>query len=198
MKDSAIRANAAHSSIKAQPVILRAPMIVKTLDQMLRQVAWGELDVLVLDLPPGTGDVQLSLAQRVALSGALVISTPQEVALQDVRRAIAMFERVGVPVLGLVENMAEFVCSHCGHSAHIFGPKGGVMQDARELGVSVLAQLPLTELLRVCCDAGTPINVAHPEAPDSLAFLELAQRVAEILESGGGPDVQGTPEIRTF
>eukprot|EP00183_Erythrolobus_madagascarensis_P000154 CAMPEP_0185848778 /NCGR_PEP_ID=MMETSP1354-20130828/3525_1 /TAXON_ID=708628 /ORGANISM="Erythrolobus madagascarensis, Strain CCMP3276" /LENGTH=223 /DNA_ID=CAMNT_0028549217 /DNA_START=176 /DNA_END=847 /DNA_ORIENTATION=+ len=184
-------------SSKTQPVILRAPMIVKTLDQMLRQVAWGELDVLVLDLPPGTGDVQLSLAQRVALTGAVIVSTPQEVALQDVRRAITMFNRVGVPVLGLVENMSEFVCAKCGHASQIFGPRGGTQHDAHQLNTPLLAQLPLTERLRESCDNGTPITISHPHQPDSLAFLELAQRIIDILHTNNNTNHPDSPTIET-
>ncbi len=141
---------------------------------MLGQVAWGELDVLIVDLPPGTGDVQLTLCQRSELAGALVVSTPQDVALLDARKAIDMFQTLNTPILGLIENMSTFTCPNCGHESHIFG-QGGVGAEAEKLGVPLLAQLPIDLDTRLAGDGGTPI--AAGDSPMAQAYAELAQQL---------------------
>lgn len=155
-----------------EAIIWRGPMLMGALQQMLGQVNWGELDVLIIDLPPGTGDVQLTLCQRTALTGALVVSTPQDVALIDARRAISMFDKLKTPVLGLIENMSTYVCPNCGHEAHIFG-HGGVADEASKLGLPLLGQLPLSLDVRLAGDGGTPI--AATDAPEAEAYGKLAR-----------------------
>ena len=159
---------------EGEAVIWRGPMLMGALQQLLGQVAWGDLDVLIVDLPPGTGDVQLSLAQKVPLTGALIVSTPQDVALIAARRAINMFEKLKVPVLGLIENMSSYVCPRCGHEAHIFG-HGGVADEAARIGVPFLGELPLSLDVRLAGDAGTP--VAAGEGPVAEAYARLARRL---------------------
>lgn len=153
-------------------VIWRGPMLMGALQQMLEQVAWGELDVLIVDLPPGTGDVQLTLGQKAALSGAIVVSTPQDVALLDARKAIDMFNTLNTPILGLIENMSTFVCPNCGHEAHIFG-HGGVADEAKKLNVPLLAQLPIDLETRLAGDGGTPVSAGGGAMAD--AYAQLAQ-----------------------
>ncbi|WP_375173608.1 Mrp/NBP35 family ATP-binding protein [Pseudooceanicola sp.] len=153
-------------------VVWRGPMLMGALQQMLGQVAWGELDVLIVDLPPGTGDVQLTLCQRSDVSGALVVSTPQDVALLDARKAIDMFKTLKTPVLGLIENMSTYICPNCGHEAHIFG-HGGVAAEAEKMGVPLLGQLPIDLDTRLAGDAGTPI--AAGDGPMAEAYAQLAQ-----------------------
>ena len=157
-----------------EAVIWRGPMLQGALQQLLGQVQWGELDVLIIDLPPGTGDVQLSLAQKTPLTGALVVSTPQDVALIDARRAINMFDKLKVPVLGLIENMSSYVCPNCGHEAHLFG-HGGVAAEAERIGVPFLGELPLSLDVRLAGDAGTP--VAAGDGPVAEAYARLADRL---------------------
>ena len=157
-----------------EAVIWRGPMIMGALQQLLGQVAWGELDVLIIDLPPGTGDIQLTLCQRTQLTGALVVSTPQDVALLDARKALDMFQKLKTPVLGLIENMSTYVCPNCGHEAHIFG-HGGVAAEAAKLGLPFLGELPLSLDVRVAGDAGTPI--AAGEGPIAEAYARLAHRL---------------------
>ena len=157
-----------------QAVVWRGPMLMGALQQMLGQVRWGQLDILVIDLPPGTGDVQLTLCQRTAITGALVVSTPQDVALLDARKAIDMFGRLSAPVLGLIENMSTFVCPNCGSEHHIFG-HGGVRAEAERLGVPFLGELPLALEVRMAGDNGTP--VAAGEGPVSDAYQALAARL---------------------
>jgi ATP-binding protein involved in chromosome partitioning len=157
---------------EGEAVIWRGPMLMGALQQLLGQVEWGDLDVLIVDLPPGTGDVQLSLAQKVP--GALIVSTPQDVALIDARRAINMFEKLKVPVLGLIENMSSYVCPNCGHEAHIFG-HGGVAAEAATIGVPFLGELPLSLDVRIAGDAGTP--AATGEGPVAEAYGRLARRL---------------------
>ena len=168
------------------PMIWRGPMVMSALQQMLHDVAWASpsepMDVLVLDMPPGTGDAQLTVAQRVPLAGAVIVSTPQDIALLDARRGVAMFEKVNVPVLGVVENMSVYVCPNCGHAAHPFG-HGGARDEAAALGVPCLAEIPLTLGIREQGDAGAPIVVAKPESPEAEAFLGLADRVMEAIDA---------------
>ena len=154
-----------------EAVIWRGPMIMGALQQLLGQVAWGKLDVLIIDLPPGTGDIQLSLAQRTQLTGALVVSTPQDVALLDARKALDMFGKLKVPVLGLIENMSTFCCPNCGHETQIFG-HGGVKAEAAKLGLPFLGELPLALSVREAGDSGVPI--AATEAPEAAAYARLA------------------------
>jgi ATP-binding protein involved in chromosome partitioning len=160
------------------PVIWRGPMVVGALNQMLRDVAWGEdgdLDVLVIDMPPGTGDVQLTMAQQVPLSGAVIVSTPQDLALIDARKGLAMFRKVGVPVLGIVENMSTFICPKCGERSDIFG-HGGAEAEAERLGVPFLGAIPLDMEIRSRSDAGQPITATVPDSPHAKAFREVAAR----------------------
>lgn len=163
-----------------EAVIWRGPMLMGALQQMMNQVRWGELDVLVVDLPPGTGDVALSLCQKAEVTGAVVVSTPQDVALLDAKKAVAMFRKLETPVLGLVENMSVFVCPHCGQPSHIFG-HDGAKAEAQRLGLPFLGEIPLHLDIRVSGDAGAPIVATAPEAPQSRAFRDLA---AKLIESG--------------
>ncbi|MDF1802722.1 Mrp/NBP35 family ATP-binding protein [Thalassovita sp.] len=157
-------------------VIWRGPMLMGALQQMLGQVEWGELDVMIIDLPPGTGDIQLSLCQKTLLTGAIIVSTPQDVALIDARKAIDMFNTLKTPVLGLIENMSMFTCPNCGHEAHIFG-HGGVASEAEKLGVPLLAELPIDLDTRLAGDAGTPIALG--DSPMAQAYAALAQRLIQ-------------------
>ncbi len=159
---------------EGEAVVWRGPMLMGALQQMLNQVKWGELDVLLVDLPPGTGDVQLSLCQKAQVSGAIIVSTPQDVALIDARRAIDMFDKLKTPVLGLVENMSTYICPNCGHEAHLFG-HGGVAAEAAQLGLPFLGEIPLNLEVRLAGDAGTP--VAAGDGPVAEAFTRLAQRL---------------------
>ncbi|WP_424971137.1 Mrp/NBP35 family ATP-binding protein [Dinoroseobacter sp. S76] len=155
----------------AKAVVWRGPMLMGALQQMLGQVAWGDLDVLIVDLPPGTGDVQMTLCQRSAVTGAIVVSTPQDVALLDARKALDMFATLKTPVLGLIENMSTFCCPECGHEAHIFG-RGGVRDEAQKLGLPFLGELPISLDVRIAGDAGTPI--AAGDGPEAAAYAQLA------------------------
>lgn len=157
-----------------EAVIWRGPMLMGALQQLLSQVAWGELDVLIIDLPPGTGDVQLSLCQRTLVTGAIVVSTPQDVALLDARKALDMFAKLKTPVLGLIENMSTYICPNCGHEAHLFG-HGGVSAEAKRLDLPFLGELPLSIDVRLAGDAGTPI--AAGDGPESEAYARLAHRL---------------------
>ena len=167
------------------PMIWRGPMVQSALTQMMNDVAWGSveapLDVLVVDMPPGTGDAQLTMAQQVPLKGAVIVSTPQDIALIDARKAIAMFEKTQVPVLGLVENMSVFVCPNCGHESHIFG-QGGARATAEKLGAPFLGEIPLVPAIRETSDAGTPIVASAPESREAEAFLAVARGVAKALQ----------------
>jgi ATP-binding protein involved in chromosome partitioning len=158
-----------------QPVIWRGPMITKLLTQFLHEVEWGSLDVLVLDLPPGTGDAQLTIVQQAPLTGGVIVTTPQEVALLDVQRGIAMFSQVNTPILGVVENMSYHICPGCGARAEIFGHGGG-RRIAEELGVPFLGEIPLVRAIREGMDAGLPVVIAAPDSPEARAFVEVARR----------------------
>jgi ATP-binding protein involved in chromosome partitioning len=162
------------------PMIWRGPMVMGALEQMLGQVEWGALDVLIVDMPPGTGDAQLTMAQRVALAGAVIVSTPQDIALIDARRGVRMFERVRVPVLGLVENMSVFCCPNCGHRSEIFG-HGGAKLESQRLGAPFLGEVPLLLDIRSSADAGTPIVAAAPNGEAAKAYSEIAIRLWETL-----------------
>ena len=159
-----------------QAMIWRGPMVMGALEQMMGQVAWGALDILVVDMPPGTGDAQLTMAQRVSLSGAVIVSTPQDIALIDARRGVRMFEKTRVPVLGIVENMSTFSCPNCGHTTELFG-HGGARREADALGVPFLGEVPLLLDVRTSGDAGTPITAAAPDSPAAQCFTAIAARV---------------------
>ena len=159
------------------PMIWRGPMATSALTQLLNDSRWDDLDYLIVDLPPGTGDIQLTLAQKIPVAGAVVVTTPQDVATLDARKAVRMFEKVNVPVLGLVENMALHVCSNCGQAEHIFGEGGGA-RLAQEYGYPLLGSLPLERTIRERGDAGAPIVAAEPESPAAEAFVATARRVA--------------------
>jgi ATP-binding protein involved in chromosome partitioning len=163
-----------------QPVIWRGPMVMKALQQFIEDVAWGELDYLVVDLPPGTGDAQLTMTQQVPLDGAVIVTTPQDVALIDARKGLAMFQKVNVPVLGIVENMSAFVCPHCGQRSEIF-KSGGGRRTAAALGVPFLGEIPIDPAVVVGGDAGTPIVASHPDSAAAQAFSALAAEVARAL-----------------
>jgi ATP-binding protein involved in chromosome partitioning len=165
-----------------QALIWRGAMIHGALMQLVRDVNWGELDYLVVDLPPGTGDVPLTVAQQVRSSGAVLVTTPQDVALADVVRARQMFEKLHIPVLGIVENMTEFICPHCGKGTHIFD-EGGGKKAAKLMGVSFLGEVPLDLAIRQGGDRGLPIVVGYPDSPQAKAFMDLAQRVAARISS---------------
>lgn len=159
---------------EGQAVVWRGPMLMGALQQMMNQVQWGELDVLIVDLPPGTGDVQLTLTQKFALDGAIVVSTPQDVALIDARKGIDMFRQTKTPILGMIENMSTHVCSKCGHEEHVFG-HGGVASEAEKLGVPLLGEIPLHLDIRVAADSGSPIVVSAPDSAQAQAFARVAQ-----------------------
>jgi ATP-binding protein involved in chromosome partitioning len=167
------------------PMIWRGPMVMSALEQMLRDVAWGELDVLVVDMPPGTGDAQLTMAQRVPLAGAVIVSTPQDIALLDARKGLNMFRRVDVPVLGIVENMSYFCCPNCGHRSEIFA-HGGVRRTAEELGCDFLGELPLNIAIRETSDGGAPIVASQPDSEEAKAYRAIAAKVAEKLDREAG------------
>ena len=163
-----------------QPMVWRGPMVTQALTQMLGDTLWGELDYLVVDMPPGTGDIQLTLAQRVPVSGAIIVTTPQDIALLDARRGLKMFEKVEVRVLGVVENMSVHVCSNCGHMEHIFGSGGGVRM-AQQYGVQLLGELPLDIRIREEADGGSPTVVAEPGSARARAYMQMARRAAARL-----------------
>jgi ATP-binding protein involved in chromosome partitioning len=160
------------------PLVWRGPMVQSALTQMMNDVAWAPLDILVLDMPPGTGDAQLTIAQRVPLKGAVIVSTPQDIALIDARKGLQMFRKTEVSVLGIVENMSVFICPHCGEASHIFG-HGGARATAEELGAPFLGEIPLVPVIRETSDAGTPIVALKPDSAEALPFLALATHVAE-------------------
>lgn len=173
------------------PMIWRGPMVMGALEQLMGQVEWGALDIMVVDMPPGTGDAQLTMSQRVPLAGAVIVSTPQDVALLDARRGVRMFERVNVPVLGIVENMSFFCCPNCGHREDVFG-HGGARREAERLGVEFLGELPLKLSIRELADAGTPIVAAKPETEEATAYRRIAARLWEKLQ---GAEAKAGPRI---
>ncbi len=161
-----------------QAVVWRGPMLMGALQQMMMQVQWGALDVLIVDLPPGTGDVQMTLAQKAQVDGALVVSTPQDVALLDARKGIDMFKQMNVPLVGMVENMSTHICSNCGHEEHTFG-HGGVAAEAEKLGVDLLAEIPLDIQIRMAADGGAPVVVSQPDSAQAAAFQSLARALVD-------------------
>jgi ATP-binding protein involved in chromosome partitioning len=173
------------------PMIWRGPMVMSAITQMLREVEWGSLDVMVVDMPPGTGDAQLTMAQQVPLKGAIIVSTPQDLALIDARRGIAMFQRVNVPVLGIVENMSYFICPQCGTRSDIFG-HGGARHEAERLRVPFLGEVPLDMVIRETSDAGLPVVATQPDGPHAKAYREIATSVREQI---AGAQTRAAPKI---
>jgi ATP-binding protein involved in chromosome partitioning len=176
---------------EAKPIIWRGPMITKLLVEFVRNVLWGDLDYLVIDMPPGTGDAQLTICQQVPLSGGVIVTTPQEVALLDVKRGVTMFREVDVPVLGVVENMSYHVCRKCGAKHDLFGSGGGERM-AQRFGIPFLGALPLVREVRESGDRGVPIVVAEPQHPIAQAFLDIARRVEAQIQRGGAPGARAT------
>jgi ATP-binding protein involved in chromosome partitioning len=175
------------------PMIWRGPMVMSALQQMLREVEWGDLDIMVVDMPPGTGDAQLTMAQQVPLAGAVIVSTPQDIALLDARKGLNMFKKVDVPVLGIVENMSYFLCPHCGGRSEIFS-HGGAREEARRLGTEFLGEVPLDLEIRETSDGGTPITVSDPDNPHALVFRQMAARIWEKV-AGEGAERRPPPRI---
>ena len=173
------------------PTIWRGPMVMAAVEQLLREVNWGELDILVCDLPPGTGDAQLTMAQRVPLTGAVIVSTPQDIALLDARKGLNMFRKVDVPVFGIVENMSFYLCPSCGHRADIFG-HGGARQTAQEMGCDFLGEIPLHLSIREHADAGTPIVATEPDSPYAKPYFDIARKLLKKIDAAAAP---GGPAI---
>lgn len=174
------------------PIVWRGPMVVQALNQMLREVAWGDLDVLVIDMPPGTGDVQLTMAQTVPLAGAVIVSTPQDLALIDAKKSLAMFQKVSVPILGIIENMSLFICPKCGERSDIFG-HGGAAREAERLGVPFLGGVPLHMDIRAKSDSGEPVTATEPDGPHAATFRELAAKTWEQVLATKGEGDSGKP-----
>ncbi|GER01275.1 hypothetical protein JCM17845_18980 [Iodidimonas gelatinilytica] len=172
-------------------MIWRGPMVASAVTQLLGDVNWGALDVLVVDMPPGTGDAQLTLSQRVPLKGAVIVSTPQDIALIDARKGLAMFEKVDVPVFGIIENMSYFLCPSCGERSDIFG-HGGARETAANLGADFLGEVPLHMRIRETSDQGTPISASAPESPQAQAYLDIAKAIAARLQQADkkGPTIR--------
>jgi ATP-binding protein involved in chromosome partitioning len=177
------------------PMVWRGPMAGGALAQMLEQTLWGELDFLVIDMPPGTGDIQLTLTQKARVSGAVIVTTPQDIALLDAQKGIEMFRKVDVPILGVIENMAVHICSQCGHQEHIFGEHGGE-RIAQEYGVPLLASLPLAISIREQTDAGRPTVIAEPDSPVTALYRQAASALQAALAGSGDGVVRQFPEIR--
>ena len=168
---------------EATPMIWRGPMVMSALTQLLREVSWGETDVMIVDMPPGTGDAQLTLAQQTPLSGAVIVSTPQDLALIDARKGLNMFRKVNVPVIGIVENMSYFVCTKCGERHEIFG-HGGAREEAERLGVPFLGEVPLDQEVRIHSDSGEPVVASMPESLHAAIYKDIARQVWAAIEGG--------------
>lgn len=177
-----------------QPMVWRGPMVTSALNQLLADTDWGDLDYLIVDMPPGTGDIQLTLSQRVPVAGAVIVTTPQDISLADARKGLRMFEKVNVPVLGIVENMAVHVCTQCGHAEHVFGSGGGERM-AKQYGVQLLGSLPLDGRIREEADGGKPSVVADPSSARAQAYLTLARRTAGELARRGRDRSAAFPKI---
>ncbi len=176
------------------PMIWRGPMVSSALQQMLRDVAWGELDILLVDMPPGTGDAQLTMSQQVPLAGAVIVSTPQDIALLDARKGLNMFRKVDVPVLGIIENMSLFICPNCGHESHIFS-HGGARLEAEKLGVEFLGEIPLDIEIRKTSDGGQPIVVSRPDSEHAQTFVRMAERIRDKVAAAQGSEQRLAPKI---
>jgi ATP-binding protein involved in chromosome partitioning len=176
------------------PMIWRGPMVMSAIQQMLRDVEWGELDVLVVDMPPGTGDAQLTMAQQVPLTGAVIVSTPQDIALLDARKGLNMFRKVDVPVLGIVENMSYFLCPHCGERSDIFS-HGGARREAEKLGTEFLGEVPLDIVIRETSDGGQPIVISRTDNPHAAVYLKIAERVWQKIQDSLGEGAKRAPRI---
>ena len=179
---------------EATPMIWRGAMVMGAIENLIKDVAWGDLDVLVLDLPPGTGDAQLSITQRIPLTGAIIVSTPQDIALLDTRKGIAMLRKMDVPILGLVENMSYFTCPDCDGRSDIFG-HGGAQMAAKELGLDFLGEIPLDLAIRETADAGTPIVVAAPDSAVAGAYFRIVDQVLEKIAANKSNPAQKAPRI---
>ena len=177
------------------PMVWRGPMAGGALAQMLEQTLWGELDYLVIDMPPGTGDIQLTLSQKAQVAGAVIVTTPQDIALQDARKGIEMFRKVDIPILGVIENMAVHTCSECGHQEHIFGEHGGE-RISRDYGVPLLASLPLALSIREQTDSGRPTVVAEPDSPVTALYTAAAEAIEASLATQGDGAVKAFPDIQ--
>ena len=178
-----------------QPMVWRGPMVSQALEQLLRDTMWSNLDYLLIDLPPGTGDIQLTLSQKVPLTGAVIVTTPQDIALIDAKKALKMFEKVHVPILGIIENMSVHVCSKCGHSEHIFG-QGGGDEMSRDYQVDVLGALPLDIKIREALDAGKPTLISDPDSPSSVTYRDIARSVGLKLAKRKRDYSQTFPKIK--
>jgi ATP-binding protein involved in chromosome partitioning len=176
------------------PMVWRGPMAGGALAQMLEQTLWGELDYLIIDMPPGTGDIQLTLSQKATVAGAVIVTTPQDIALLDAQKGIEMFSKVNIPILGIVENMAVHICSECGHVEHIFGADGGE-RISKDYGVPLLASLPLALSIREQTDSGTPTVIAEPDSAITMLYLEAAAAIHTALSNQGDGVVKQFPEI---
>ena len=176
------------------PMIWRGPMVSSAVQQMLRDVAWGELDILLVDMPPGTGDIQLTMSQQVPLAGVVIVSTPQDIALLDARKGLNMFRKVDVPVLGIIENMSLFVCPNCGHETHIFS-HGGARLEAEKLGVEFLGEIPLDIEIRETSDGGRPIVVSRPDSENAKTFVRIAERIRDKVAAAQGDERRRAPKI---
>jgi ATP-binding protein involved in chromosome partitioning len=176
------------------PMVWRGPMVMSALTQMLREVAWGDLDILVVDMPPGTGDAQLTMAQQVPLAGAVIVSTPQDLALIDARKGINMFRKVDVPILGIVENMSYFLCPHCGERSDIFG-HGGARREAEKLGVEFLGEVPLDMAIRETSDSGRPVVVSDPKSARAMVYRDIAKKVWAEIERLRASEAASAPRI---
>jgi ATP-binding protein involved in chromosome partitioning len=176
------------------PMIWRGPMVQGALQQMLRDVSWGPLDIMIVDMPPGTGDAQLTMAQAVPLAGAVIVSTPQDIALLDARKGLNMFKKVEVPVLGIIENMSYFCCPNCGHRSEIFS-HGGARREAQDLGTEFLGEIPLDIAIRETSDGGTPIVVADPASPHATAYRAIAQRIWDKVAGNQAEPTRQPPRI---
>ena len=176
------------------PMIWRGPMVSSALQQMLRDVAWGELDILLVDMPPGTGDIQLTMSQQVPVAGAVIVSTPQDIALLDARKGLNMFRKVDVPVLGIIENMSLFICPNCGHETHIFS-HGGARLEAEKLGVEFLGEIPLDIEIRETSDGGRPIVVSRPDSENAKTFVRIAERIRDKVAATQGDARRQAPKI---
>ena len=178
----------------AQPTIWRGPMVMGALEQRFGDVNWGELDVMLVDMPPGTGDAQLTMAQKVPLKGAIIVSTPQDIALIDARKGLNMFRQTEVPVMGMVENMSYFTCPKCGERSEIFS-HGGAKVEADRLGIDFLGEIPLDIIIRETSDGGRPIVVSEPESEHALTYRAIADKVWEKIEHSTSDEAASAPKI---